>query len=62
MKKEENKIFCFYLWKFESAACAGIYAPDHRIKWNLLEVCHIYIKESVYAFVDAKLHGKAAFV
>ena len=22
-------------------------------------VCHIYIKESVYAFIDSKLYGKA---
>ena len=42
--------------------CAGIHTPDHRMNRNLVGVSYIYIKESVYAFIDSLLCGKAAFV
>ena len=44
--------------------CAGMHTPDHRIKRNLVGVSYIrmYIKESVYAFIDLKLYSKAAFL
>ena len=42
--------------------CASIYALDHGIKQKLVGVSYIYIKESVYVYIDLKMYGKAAFV
>ena len=36
---------------------------QQTMEWNKTwYVCHIYIKESLYAFIDSKLYGKVAFV
>ena len=54
MRKKENKTFILLAPTKIRIGSAGIHAPDHGMKGNLV----VQIKKSVYAFIDSKLYGK----